>query len=85
VNVNAVLTLLHFLAPQIDRSIWVLWRIVQIDHLESTLISTDERCFNVSQLIFAFAIIKKLCQFIQDNQLDRFILVNDTLCIVNTV
>ena len=82
---DAVFTLFHFLAPQVDRSVRVLWWVVQIDHLESTLISTDERCFNVGQLIFALAIIKKLCQFIQDNQLDRFILVNDTLCIVNTV
>ena len=64
VNVDAVLTLLHFLAPQIDRSIWVLWRVVQIDHLESTLISPDERCFNVGQLIFALTIIEELCQLI---------------------
>ena len=67
------------------RSIWVLWRVVQINHLESTLISTDKRCFNVGQLIFALTIIEELCQFIQDNQLVRFILVYDTLCIVNTV
>ena len=34
-----------------------------------------------TKMYFAFTIIEELCQFIQDNQLDRFILVNDTLCI----
>ena len=84
-NMNAVLPLLHLFAPLVDRCIRILWRIIQIDHLEPTAVPADKRCFDVGQLVLAFPIIKKFRQLVQDDQLDRLILVNDPLRIVNPI
>ena len=82
---NTVLTFLHLLAPLVNRRIRILWRIIQIDHLEPAAVSPDKRGFDVGQLILAFPVIKELCQLVQDDQLNRFILINDSFCIVNTI
>ena len=85
VYMNAVITLLHLAAPLIDGCIRILWRVIQVYHLETTLIPADKGRLNVCQLILTFSVIKKLGQLVQDDQLDGLILINDSLCIVNTI
>ena len=84
-NVDGVWPLLHFGQPLHNVAVRVLWWIEQIDHLKITLVSTGKSRFNVQKFILTFAIVKELRQFVQYDQLDRFIFVNDSFCIVYTV
>ena len=84
-DVDAVWPFLHLLTPLDNLSIWVLRRVIQVDHLEPGAVAADEGRFDVLELILAFPILKELRQLVQDDQLYRPFLVNNAFRVVYPV
>ena len=84
-DVDAIRPFLHLPAPLINRGVRISWRIVQVYHLEAFVVASDKGCLYVAQLIFALSVIEEFCQLIQDDQLDRMVLVDDTFRVIYSV
>ena len=84
-NVDTVGALLHLAGPHNDGSVGVLRRVVEVEHLEALVVTSDEGCLNVLKLVLAFALLKELVHLVDQHQLDRLALVNDALGVVDVV
>ena len=82
---DAVGALLHFAGPLDDRSVRVLGRVVEVEHLEAFVVASDEGRLDVLELVFTFALLEELVHLVDHDQLDRLALVDDALGVVDIV